>query len=60
MNVSEAATVSIALASLKLQSGPAGPIERFSADIGDIIRANLKDANPADLINLAKSTHYLR
>lgn len=62
MNISEAATVAIALASLKMQTagGPGGPVDRFSADIGDIIRANLKEASGTDLINLAKSTHYMR
>jgi hypothetical protein len=58
LNVHEATTVSIAIASLKL-SGQ-GPIERFAADIGDIIRANIKEASNEDLINLSKSTFYLR
>ena len=58
INVSEAATVSIAIASLRLEGS--GPIERFIADIGDVIRANLKDATNQDLVNLSKSTHYMR
>lgn len=58
LSVGEASTVAIAIASLKLE-GP-GPIERFIADIGDVIRANLKHALPMELINLAKATHYFR
>lgn len=54
LNIHEAANISIAIASLKLQT------EDFIADIGDIIRANIKEASPIDLINLAKSTHYMR
>lgn len=50
--------MSVAIASLKLKG--AGPIERFIADIGDIIRVNIKDASNMDLINLAKTTHYMR
>lgn len=42
LNINEAATISIAIASLKLEGK--GPIERFIADIGDVIRANLKEA----------------
>lgn len=30
------------------------------SDIGDIIRMKLEEANPEDLINLAKSTHYMK
>jgi len=58
LNISEAASISIAIASLKLEG--AGPIERFIADIGDIIRANIKDSSNTDLVNMAKSTFYLR
>jgi hypothetical protein len=58
MNVAEAATISIAIASLKLEG--AGPMDRFIADIGDVIRANLKDASGMDLVNLAKATFYMR
>ena len=54
MNIQEAANISIAIASMKLES------EKFIADIGDIIKANIKDANDTDLINLAKSSHYMR
>ncbi len=57
-NVSEAANVSVAITSLKLEGS--GQVERFIADIGDIIRANLKDSSNIDLINLAKSTFYFR
>jgi len=58
LNAGEAGNISIAIASLKLAG--AGPNERFIADIGDIIRKNIKDASNIDLINLAKSTHYFR
>lgn len=58
MNISEAANISIAVSSLRLEGS--GPIERFIADLGDIIRANLKEATNTDLTNLAKSTHYMR
>jgi len=58
LNISEAANISVAIASLKLEGQ--GPIERFTADIGDIIRANIKNAATNDLINLAKSTFFMR
>ena len=58
LSINEASTIAIAIASLKLEG--AGPMERFIADIGDVIRANLKDATGMDLINLAKACHYLR
>ena len=58
LNAGEAANISIAIASLRLKG--AGPIERFIADIGDVIRVTVKDASNTDLINLAKSTHYMR
>ncbi len=58
LNINEAANISVAIASLKLEGQ--GPIERFTADIGDIIRANLKNATTNDLVNLAKSTHFMR
>ena len=54
LNISEAANISIAIATLKLKS------ENFVADIGDIVKANIKDANNYELINLAKSSHYFR
>lgn len=54
INISEAANISIAIASLKLDN------EKFIADIADIIRANLKDAHNIDIINLAKSSFYFR
>lgn len=54
LNISEAANISIAIATLKLQS------DNFIADIGDIIKANIKEANNYELINLAKSSHYFR
>ena len=58
INASEASNIAVAIASLKLKG--AGPIERFIADVGDIIRVTIKDATNNDLYNLAKSTHYLR
>ena len=58
LNISEAANISVAIASLKLEGQ--GPIERFTADIGDVIRANLKNATSNDLVNLAKATHFMR
>jgi len=58
INASEASNISVAIASLKLKG--AGPIERFIADVGDIIRVTIKDTTNNDLYNLAKSTHYLR
>lgn len=58
LNITEASMISIAIASLKLQGS--GPIERFIADIGDVIRANLKQGQNDELINLAKATFYLR
>ncbi|CDW83553.1 UNKNOWN [Stylonychia lemnae] len=54
LNITEAANISIAIASLKLQS------DNFIADIADIIKANIKEANNYELINLAKSSHYFR
>jgi len=58
LNISEAANISVAIASLKLEGQ--GPIERFTADIGDIIRANIKNATTHDLVNLAKTTFFMR
>lgn len=58
LNAGEAANISIAIASLRLKG--AGPIERFIADIGDVIRVTVKDSSNTDLINLAKSSHYMR
>eukprot|EP00347_Sterkiella_histriomuscorum_P024337 403331476 len=54
VNIHEAANVSIAIASLKLQN------DNFIADVGDIIRHNIKEASAIDLINLAKSSYYMR
>ena len=58
LNINEAANISVAIASLKLEGQ--GAIEKFTADVGDVIRANIKNATPTDLINLAKSTHFMR
>jgi len=58
LNCGEASNIAIAISSLRLEG--TGPMERFIADIGDIIRANLKEASNVDLVNLAKSTHYMR
>lgn len=54
LNINEAANISIAIASLKLKT------LNFITDIGDIIKANIKEASANDLINLAKSTYYMR
>ena len=54
LNVSEAANISVAIAVLKVQN------EKFIGDVGDIIRANIRETDQYDLINLAKSTNYLR
>jgi hypothetical protein len=54
LNIDEAANISVAIASLKLD------YESFITDIGDIIRANLSKATNNDLINLSKSTFYMR
>lgn len=54
LTVSEASNIAIAIASLRLEQ------EHFIADVGDIIRANLKNATNTDLVNLAKSTYYFR
>jgi hypothetical protein len=54
VNLQEASHISVSIAVLKIQN------ERFIGDVGDIIRMNLKDAEPYDLPNLAKSTFYMR
>ena len=54
INLNEAANISVAIAILKINS------ENFIGDIGDIIRMKLNTAEPEDLPNLAKSSHYMR
>lgn len=54
LNISEATSISIAVASLKLKN------EKFIADISDIIKAYIKNANPVELVNLSKSSFYMR
>ena len=54
VNLKEAANISVAIAVLKLNS------EKFIGDIGDIIRMKLDDAEPEDLMNLVKSSNYMR
>lgn len=54
MNIHEAANVSVAVASLKLET------EKFIADLADIVKANIKDATNNDMINLAKTSFYMR
>ncbi len=54
INISEATNIAIAIASLKIVK------ENFIADVGDIIKANLKEANEVELVNLAKATFYMR
>ena len=54
LNIEEATNLAVAIASLKLGS------EKFIADVGDIIKANLKEATSLDLIHLAKASMYMR
>lgn len=54
INVSEAANISVAVASLKMEN------EKFIADVADIIKANIKEASNLDLVNLTKSSFYMR
>ena len=54
INISEAANISVAIASLKLEN------ERFIADVMDLIKANLRSATNIDLINVTKSSFYMR
>jgi hypothetical protein len=54
LNIDEASNITVAIATLKIKS------EKFIADIGDIIRMHLKKASNLDLINLAKSSKYMR
>lgn len=58
MNIIEASKVTVAIASLELEGS--SPLEIHSRYWGDIIRSNLKDATNTDLINLSKSTLYMR
>jgi hypothetical protein len=55
LDLREAANVSVALTVLKVQN------EKFIGDIGDIIRMKInEEAEPNDLINLTKSSLYMR
>jgi len=51
----EAANISVAIAILKVQDS------KFIGDVGDIIRMHIdRDCMPQQLINLAKSSFYMR
>ena len=54
MNVAEASVVCSGLALVREQN------EKFIADLGDIIRHNLKHATGIDLILLTKGAFYMR
>lgn len=54
MNIDEAAIVSSGLALVRLDN------EKFIADLGDIIRHKIGQAQGTDFILLAKGSHYLR
>lgn len=54
MNITEAAVISSGLALVRVEN------LKFVSDIGDIIKHNITDANPTELIFLVKGAHYLR
>lgn len=54
MNIHEASIISSGLALLSIKS------EKFVADLGDIIKKNLKEATAQDLILLTKASFYMR
>ena len=54
MNIQEAAVVSSGLALVKAEN------QKFIADVGDIIKHNIADANGMDLILLTKGSFYMR
>ena len=54
MNISEAAVISSGLALVRVEN------LKFVSDIGDIIKHNIADADPMDLIFLVKGAFYLR
>lgn len=54
MNITEAAVVSSGLALVRIQN------LKFVSDVGDIIKHNIADAGPLDLIFLARGAFYMR
>ena len=54
MNITEAAVISSGLALVRVEN------LKFVSDIGDIIKHNIAEAGPMDLIFLVKGSHYLR
>ena len=54
MNITEAAIISSGLALVRVQN------LKFVSDIGDIIKHNIGDASPMDLIFLVKGAFYMR
>ena len=54
MNITEAAVISSGLALVRVEN------LKFVSDIGDVIKHNITDADPMDLIFLVKGAFYLR
>ena len=54
MNITEAGVISSGLALVRVQN------QKFIADVGDIIKHNIAEANPMDLIFLTKGAFYMR
>ena len=54
MNITEAAVISSGLALVRVEN------LKFVSDIGDIIKHNIAEAGPMDLIFLVKGAFYLR
>ena len=54
MNISEVAVISSGLALVRVEN------LKFVSDIGDIIKHNITEASPMDLIFLVKGAFYLR
>ena len=54
MNISEVSSICSGLALVRVEK------QKFIADVGDIIRHNLKDATGVDLILLTKGALYMR
>ena len=54
MNISEAAIVASGLSIVRLEN------QRFVDDVGDIIRRNISQADPIDLVLLARGSHFMR
>jgi hypothetical protein len=54
MNIDEASIVCSGLALVRIEN------EKFIADLGDIIRYKINDAQGTDFILLAKGSHYMR